>query len=285
MRRMAKTTPPKGGEEEARRLISSVLEVAVTPWDDGGGSGSRYDFNLGDHGAVEVTSLADEDMISVLHRGHRNTGTRPSSRLRKNWMVTVQLPTDMAAARESIDFRGLMDRIEEALVELERRGESEFNPHEHYDHLLFCADPACPYRGLVRERIGSATTLSVRPGDMPAIFASLAWGHVSHGPNDLPAAIEHCLEDKPDNWKKLQVPGKTERQIFFWAYSNAWGAHRALHYDELPDRAPDVEKYGITAVWAGVFGQWDWALFWSARTGWRRVREGGSAGPSPTSAR
>lgn len=108
-------------------------------------------------------------------------------------------------------------------------------------------------------------------------FTNVAWGHASHGPNDLPAAIEQCLEDKPDNWKKLQVPGKTERQVFFWARSSLWNAHRALEYDELPDRAPDVEKYGITAVWAGILGHWDWALFWSASTGWIRVRMGEDA--------
>lgn len=64
-------------------------------------------------------------------------------------------------------------------------------------------------------------------------------GAVSHGPNDLPEAIEQCLDNKPDNWQKLHVVGKTERHVFFCARSSRWSAVRALRMNELPDRWPE----------------------------------------------
>lgn len=108
---------------------------------------------------------------------------------------------------------------------------------------------------------------------------SLAHGQVCHGPNELPEAIEQCLENKPDNWKKLQVVDKRERHIFFWARPSRWSALRALLMNELPSRAPHVEKYGITGVWAGIIGQWNKALFWSANTGWIRIQTDSQKNP------
>ncbi|WP_435583399.1 hypothetical protein [Amycolatopsis thermoflava] len=268
---MTRRAMSKEGEDEARRLVESVRGVPVTPWDDGGGRGSRYDFNIGEDGALEVTSLADGGAEGVLRRASRATTSRPSSRLTRTWLVMVDLPKNFGLTEQKTEFRGLADRIEEQLVEMERRGESEMSRWSSRVQSL-CGDESCPFHGLARLRVVSATAFDVKGLRPPEIFLSLAHGQVCHGPNDLPEAIEQCLADKPDNWRKLQVPGKTDRQVFFWARRSRWSALRALQMDELPSRAPDVEKYGITGVWAGILGRWDKALFWSATTGWVRVQ-------------
>lgn len=273
MARMTKRAMPKEGEEEARRLMESVLKVPVTEWDQNGGLGSRYDFNIGEHGAVEVTSLVDEDAEVVLRRATRETTSRPSSRLSRTWMVMVDLPDDLGMTRRKAEFRGLAARIEDQLGEMERRGESEMSRWSSRVQSLR-DDPSCPFHGLTSLRVVSATAFDVKGLCPPEIVLSLARGQVCHGPNDLLEAIEQCLADKPDNWRKLQMAGKEERHVFFWARPSRWSALRALKMDELPSRAPEVEKYGITAVWAGIIGRWDKALFWSASTGWRPVQIG-----------
>ncbi|AXB46227.1 hypothetical protein BAY59_38225 [Prauserella coralliicola] len=91
---MTKRAMSKEGEEEARRLVESVRGVPVTPWDEGGGRGSRYDFNIGKDGALEVTSLADEGAEVVLRRASRATTSRPSSRLTRTWLVMVDMPNN-----------------------------------------------------------------------------------------------------------------------------------------------------------------------------------------------
>lgn len=273
---MTQRTAPKEGEDEARRLVEFVSGVPVTPWDDGGGHGSRCDFNIGEHGALEVTSLADEGVEFVLRRASRATSSKPSSRLTRTWMVMVDLPDNFGMTMRNTEFRGLADRIEDQLVEMERRGESEMSRWSSRAQSL-CGEQSCPVHGLVRLRVVSATAFDVKGLRPPEIFMSLAHGQVCHGPNDLPEAIEQCLADKPDNWRKLQVSGKTERQVFFWARQSRWSALRALRMDELPSRAPDVERYGITGVWAGILGRWDKALFWSASAGWIRVQVGEDA--------
>lgn len=263
---------PKEGEDEARRLMESVLGVPVTRWDTGGGDGSRYDYHLGEDGAAEVTSLADEGMEFALRRATRIATAQPSSRLSRTWMVMVDL--------RNTDFRGLVDRIEEFLVELERRGESEMSRWSSRFQSP-CGDPSCPFHGLARLRVVSAIAFDRKGLREPEIIMSVAHGHVSHGPNDLAEAIEQCLDSKPDNWQKLHVEGKIERHVFFWARSSRWSAVRALQMNELPDRWPEVERYGVTAVWAGILGQWDRALFWSASAGWIRVPIGsGQDSPS-----
>ncbi|MGW5721347.1 hypothetical protein ACWEVP_34575 [Amycolatopsis sp. NPDC003865] len=268
---MTKRAMSKEGEEEARRLVESVRGVPVTPWDEGGGRGSRYDFNIGKDGALEVTSLADEGAEVVLRRASRATTSRPSSRLTRTWLVMVDMPNNFGLTERNTEFRGLADRIEDQLVEMERRGESEMSRWSSRVQSL-CDDPSCPFHGLARLRVVSATAFDVKGLRPPEIFMSLAHGQVCHGPNDLPEAIEQCLADKPDNWRKLQVPGKADRQVFFWARQSRWSALRALRMNELPSRAPDVEKYGITGVWAGILGRWDKALFWSVTTDWVRVQ-------------
>ena len=268
---MRKRATPKEGEDEARRLVESVRGVPVTPWDEGGGRDSRYDFNIGEDGALEVTSLADEGVEVVLRRADRATTSMPSSRLTRTWLVMVDLPNHFGLTERNTEFRGLADRIEDQLVEMERRGESEMSRWSSRVQSL-CGDPSCPFHGLARLRVVSATAFNVNGLHPPEILMSLAHGQVCHGPNDLPEAIEQCLADKPDNWRKLQVPGKADRQVFFWARPSRWSALRVLRTDELPSRAPDLEKYGITGVWAGIRGRWDRALFWSATTGRVRVR-------------
>lgn len=262
---------PKEGEDEARQLMESVLGVPVTPWDEGGGHGPRYDYNFGEHGAVEVTSLADEGAEFVLRRAARETTSRPSSRLNRTWLVMVGLPNDFGKSMREAEFRGLTERTEDQLLKMERRGESEMSPWSPRVQGL-CNDSECPFHGLARLGVTSATAFDVRGLRTPEIFMSLAHGNVCHGPNDLPEAIEQCLADKPDNWQKLQISGKLERHVFFWARESRWSALRALRMDELPSRAPDVEKYEVTGIWAGILGRWGRALFWSANTGWTRVR-------------
>lgn len=259
------------GEDEARQLVEFISGVAVTPWDEGGGAGSRYDFNVGEQGALEVTSLADEGAEVVLRRASRATTSRPSSRLARTWLVMVDLPNNFGMTERNTEFRGLVDRVEDQLVEMERRGESEMSRWSSRVQSL-CGDPSCPFHRLAGLRVVSATAFDVKGLRPPEIFMSLAHGQVCHGPDDLPEAIEQCLAGKPDNWRKLQVPGKAERHVFFWARQSRWSALRALRTNELPNRAPDVERYGLTGVWAGILGRWDRAVFWSRGSGWIRVQ-------------
>ena len=93
------------GEAEARRLAEFMSGVPVTRWDECGGPGSRYDFNIGEHGALEVTSLADEGAEFVLRRASRATTARPSSRLARTWLVMVDLPDNFGVTERNAEFR------------------------------------------------------------------------------------------------------------------------------------------------------------------------------------
>lgn len=255
--------------------MESVLGVPVTEWDDGGGSGSRYDYNIGTQGAAEVTSLADGGVEAVLRRATRNAATRRSPRLARTWMVWVDLPDDFGVTERTTDFRGLVDRIEDQLVELERRGEFEMSRYS--DRVQpFCADAGCPIHGLLRLGVASAESLEPRASHGPEIFTSIAHGSVWEDANEIPAAIEQCLAVKTDNWQKLQVAGRPDRHVFFWARPSQWGVWRAvetaLETERLPDRDPQVATFGITATWVGVFGSWDRALLWSEDAGWTILR-------------
>ncbi|MGI8310662.1 hypothetical protein [Saccharopolyspora hattusasensis] len=256
-------------ERMAQEIVAKALGREVTQWDTGK-QPSMYDFDIGTTGALEVTTIVDEDTRRALVRAAKNHSIRARN-LHTSWVVMMRLPQDGNKVL-IVDFRELVPRIEAALAALEAQGQAEMPKWDSLSKHLFC-DASCPVRTLLGYGVTSARQapqLDAKHGKPHIELSAMHGGTVPPDVNLVVDAIEHTLAKKQDSWEKLHVPGKSEREIFFWAASTERHTHRLIQEDRQPDRGPDVEKYGLTRVWVGAIGYWDTALHWTQEHGWQR---------------
>lgn len=286
-------------ELDAWRITQTLLNAPLTPYDrcprcrqfhdkHGGHLNGRYDFHIGDIGALEVTVLTS----GAAERNHEAwepfIGEHHAKGLRNSWLVLVDAT---ARARRGKDF---ISRITPALATLEETNISYVSPWSGCAGSI-THDPRCPVPLLIDGmRVQVAEVIS---GDRekPSIYIGTILGfdqmssmprksksfeHKSsssmnspvHGGSDLITLIEAEFRMKSDLAKKLGMAAKnrSRREVFFWltwTRASAWS--RLERTGGLPKYEPRVPD-GITGLWVGFRGLCTEVLYWSKTGGWRR---------------
>ncbi|MGW7207613.1 hypothetical protein [Streptomyces sp. NPDC054837] len=205
--------PPSTSESEleAARAVEFVTGQRVEPYDKCVECGDfhdkntpmngRYDWQLGETGALEVTSVTSR----AAERNERDWDpyipAHPAPALHAYWHLIVdssakaKAPRGKKAARGSKEFH---EAVGPALAELERRGVSELSAGTDCFSSPF-HDPACRYGALRRAGVASAWAASGSDG-----AGSISVG-VLFGFDGMPAF------DEEDERKKRQAQEKKQR--------------------------------------------------------------------------
>ncbi|NJP30154.1 hypothetical protein FLW53_39395 [Microbispora sp. SCL1-1] len=298
-------TKDRHEELDAWRIAQTVLNTSLTPYDKcpqccqfhdkhSKHFNSRYDFHVGEIGALEVTVLTSDVAERNREAWGPFIGENDVAGLQNSWIVqvtaTARAVIGSKSSRRGKDF---ISRITPALAALEAT--STF----YVSRWSGCAgsithDPRCPVPLLIGMGVQIAEAIS-SDREEPSIHICTVLGfeemrstpkkstssehEVSpsmslpvHGGSDLVTLVEAELAMKPDLAEKLGMAAKnrTRREVFFWlTWTRASAWRRLERTGGLPEYEPCVPD-GITGLWVGFRGLCTEVLYWSRTGGWRR---------------
>ncbi len=201
----------------AKQVVEEVLAVELEYADTRGG----VDYMSTDGKiALEVTAVTEG----------RNKGARdalkksikkgvPGAELATCWIVF--------APEGQANMKIFLQRVQPALVELERVGETFFDRDRARTHTVQGGPLAEIYRPLLDAGVERATHAPhrVSPEDrdhVHAVWVTTGSGGSVSGSDESLDRLLHALSDKPDNPQKLAASCAEQRHLFVWVNDDTW---------------------------------------------------------------
>ena len=201
----------------AKQIVEAKLGVLLVHADTHGG----VDYKSADGKiALEVTAVTEGG-----NKGARDALKKsvkkgvPGATLASCWIVF--------APEGQANMKTFLQRVQPALVELERAGETFFERERAGLHVIQRGPLAEIYRPLLDAGVERATHAPHRvsmedPDHVHEVWVTTGSGGSVSGSNESLERLLDALSDKTDNPHKLAATGAEQRHLFVWVNDDTW---------------------------------------------------------------